>query len=204
MKAAAPPWIFVHVQKTGGNSVRAALGADIFDPRKHFLARELREIYGRAVWDSCFKFSFVRNPWDRLVSWWSLIDNARQYVDLAKPPNRFFSYVLTHARSFEEFLLRCDDEIVDSDGRKNIFRNQIDYLVDDDGTIIVDLIGRFERLQEDFDKIGRRLGRAPAALPRINASQHAAYTDYYTPATAEIVARRYARDIEQFGYRFGQ
>jgi hypothetical protein len=204
MNAAAPPWIFVHVQKTGGNSVRAALGGDIFDARKHFLARELREIYGRAVWDSCFKFSFVRNPWDRLVSWWSLIDNARQYVDLTKPPNKFFGYVLTRARSFEEFLLRCDDEIVDSDGRKNIFRNQIDYLVDDDGTIIVDLIGRFERLQEDFDEIGRRLGRAPVALPRTNASQHAAYTDYYTPATAEIVAKRYARDIEQFGYRFGQ
>jgi hypothetical protein len=203
MNTATPPWIFVHVQKTGGNSVREALGGDIFDPRKHFLARELREIHGRATWDACFKFSFVRNPWDRLVSWWSLIDNARQYIDPAKPPNKFFSYVLTHARNFEEFLLRCDDEIVDSDGRKNIFRNQLDYLIDDDGAVIVDFIGRFERLQEDFDAISRRLGRAPTALARSNASEHATYTAYYTPATAEIVARRYARDIERFGYRFG-
>jgi Sulfotransferase family len=204
MNAVAPPWIFVHVQKTGGNSVRAALGGDIFDARKHFLARELREVYGRAVWDSRFKFSFVRNPWDRLVSWWSLIDNARRYLDLTNPPNKFFGYVLTRARSFEEFLLRCDDEIVDNDGRKNIFRNQIDYLVDDDGTIIVDLIGRFERLQESFDEISRRLGRKPVELPRTNVSRHRDYSEYYTPALAEMVARHYERDIEAFGYRFGQ
>lgn len=203
MNAVMPSWIFVHVQKTGGNSVRTALGCDMFDARKHFRASELREYYGRATWDSCFKFSFVRNPWDRLVSWWSMIDNSRDYVDPAQPPNIFFGYVLERAKSFEEFLLRCDDEIVDSDGSKNIFRNQIDYLVDDDGTIIVDFIGRFERLQEGFDEISSRLGRAPVALPRTNASEHAAYSEYYTPATAAIVARRYARDIEQFGYRFG-
>jgi hypothetical protein len=111
MNAATPPWIFVHVQKTGGNSVRTALGGDIFDARKHFMARDLREIYGEAVWDSCFKFSFVRNPWDRLVSWWSMIDNARDYVDQAQPPNAFFGYVLKRTKNFEDFLLRCNDEI---------------------------------------------------------------------------------------------
>jgi hypothetical protein len=199
-----PPWIFVHVQKTGGNSVRTALGGDIFDARKHFTARELRETYGTTVWNSCFKFSFVRNPWDRLVSWWSMIDNARDYVDPARPPNAFFGYVLGRARSFGDFLLCCDDEIVESDGRKNIFRNQIDYLIDDSGTMMVDFVGRFERLQEGFDEISCRLGRTPVALSRTNASQRAAYTGYYTPATAEMVARRYARDIAQFGYRFGE
>jgi Sulfotransferase family len=204
MNATTPPWIFVHVQKTAGNSVRTALGGDIFDARKHFTAHELREVYGAAVWDSRFKFSFVRNPWDRLVSWWSMIDNARDYVDHAKPPNSFFGYVLKRAKSFEDFLLRCDDEVVDSDGRKSIFRNQIDYLVDDGGAVIVDFVGRFERLQEGFDEISRRLGRAPVALSRTNASQHATYTDYYTPVTAEMVARRYARDIAHFGYRFGE
>ena len=204
MNAVLPPWIFVHIQKTGGNSVRTALGGDIFDARKHFRARELREYYGRATWDSCFKFSFVRNPWDRLVSWWSMIDNSQGLCRSAHNRQTSFSATCSsEPQSFEEFLLRCDDEIVDSDGRKNIFRNQIDYLVDDDGAIIVDYIGRFERLQEGFDEISRRLGRAPVALPRTNASEHAALREYYTPAMADIVARRYARDIEQFGYRFG-
>jgi Sulfotransferase family len=204
MNVTNPPWIFVHVQKTGGNSVRMALGGDIFDAHKHFTARELRQIHGAATWNSTFKFSFVRNPWDRLVSWWSMIDNSRDHIDQARPPNAFFGYVLGRAQSFEDFLLRCDDEIVDSDGRKDIFRNQIDYLVDDSGATMIDFIGRFERLQEGFDEISRRLGRASVALARTNASQHAAYTEYYTPATADIVAKRYARDIAQFGYRFGE
>jgi hypothetical protein len=112
--------------------------------------------------------------------------------------------VLERARTFEEFILCCTDEIADPDGRKYIFRNQIDYLVDENGAIIVDFIGRFERLQGGFDDVCRRLGRTPVALPRLNASQRTAYTDYYTPATAKIVARHYARDVEQFGYRFGQ
>jgi hypothetical protein len=204
MNAADPPWIFVHVQKTGGNAVRSALGMAVDDVHKHFFARELRDIHGRVAWDSRFKFAFVRNPWDRLVSWWSMIDNARDFVDPERPPNSFFGYVLERARNFEEFILRCTDEIIDSDGRKHIFRNQIDYLVDDNGTIIVDFIGRFEYLQESFNEVCYRLGRAPVALPRINDSRHAAYTEYYTSAMAETVAQHYAGDIEKFGYRFGQ
>jgi len=201
LSTAPPPWIFVHIQKTGGNSVRAALGADIFDPHKHFFAAELRDMHGPAAWDASFKFSFVRNPWDRLVSWWSMIDNGRKTTTQA--PNGFFDYVLARAASFEEFLTRCTDEIVDPDGRKQIFRNQVDYLVDRDGKPIVDYIGRFERLQQDFDEVSRRLGRPPVALARSNASRHAPYAEYYTPATADMVARHYARDIAHFGYRFG-
>ena len=198
---ARPSWIFVHIQKTGGNSVRAALGGDIFDARKHFLARELREIHGPAAWDAAFKFSFVRNPWDRLVSWWSMIDNGRKTT--TQPPNRFFGYVLERAASFEEFLRNCTDEIVDADGRKQIFRNQIDYLVDADGRLLVNHVGRFERLQHDFDEISRRLGRPRAELARTNVSRHADYRAHYTPALADMVAERYARDIAYFGYRFG-
>jgi Sulfotransferase family len=204
MNAANPAWIFVHIQKTGGNAVRSALGTTIHDPRKHFFARELREIFGEAAWNSSFKFTFVRNPWDRLVSWWSMIDNGREFIDPSQPPNSFFGYVLEHARSFEEFIMRCTEEIVDPDGRKYIFRNQTDYLVDENGAVMVDYIGRFERLQECFNEVSCRIGRLPVELPRVNASHHAAYTEYYTPAMAVTVARHYARDIEVFGYRFGQ
>ncbi len=196
--------IFVHIQKTGGNAVRVALGVELNDPHKHFFARELRQDYGEAAWARCFKFAFVRNPWDRLVSWWSMIDAGRDTSGAAPPPNEFFGYVMQHARSFEEFIWRCTSEIIDTDGRKYIFRNQIDYLVDDNGAIIVDFVGRFERLQEGFDEVTARLGLPGVELPRINVSRHSPYADYYTPAMAEEVGRRYARDIERFGYRFGE
>jgi sulfotransferase famil protein len=204
MISADKRWIFVHVQKTGGNSIRSALSVEVNDARKHFLARELREIYGETVWKNSFKFAFVRNPWDRLVSWWSIIDGGRDPSGATAVPNNFFGYVLQHARSFEEFVSCCTDEIVDTDGRKRIFRNQIDYLIDEHGAVIVDFIGRFEKLQDDFDEVTSRLGMPRVELPRTNASRHAAYTDYYTSATAETVGRLYAKDIATFGYRFGE
>ncbi len=85
-----------------------------------------------------------------------------------------------------------------------MFRNQVDYLVDADSTVMVDFIGRFERLQEDFDRVAARRGLGRIELPRVNASRHSDYADYYTAAMAETVRRHYARDIEAFGYRFGK
>jgi chondroitin 4-sulfotransferase 11 len=196
-------WIFVHIQKTGGTAVRSALGVEISDVRKHFFARELREVYGQAAWEQSFKFAFVRNPWDRLVSWWSMINGGRARAG-AFPLNKFSAYVLRSANTFEEFIANCTEEIRDSDGRKHIFRNQIDYLTDENGRTIVDFIGRFERLQEDFDVITRRLGFERLELPRVNESQHLAYEDYYSPAMAEAVSRIYERDIATFSYRFGE
>lgn len=200
--ASAPPWIFIHIQRTGGNAVRAALGLEDNPPDKHFLARELRAACGEARWNSCFKFAFVRNPWARLVSWWSLIDNKRDDTGKEPAPNRFFGYVTAQAHSFEEFLANCTDEIVDNDGRKYIFRNQVDYLTNDNGRLIVDFVGRFERLQTDFDRVTTRLGLPHTELPTTNGSRHAHYTEYYTPAMAEKVRQLYFRDIKTFGYQF--
>jgi len=197
-------WIFVHIQKTGGNSIRSALGVEHNDAHKHFLARELKAVYGKEAWAAAFKFSFVRNPWERLVSWWSFIDNDRDPSGASPAANNFFGYVLERAHSFEEFISRCTDEIIDADGRKCILRNQLDYLTGEDGAMMVDFVGRFEHLQSGFDEIMARLGLPSTALPYVNVSRHAAYLDYYTADMAREVGRQYARDIDAFGYRFGK
>lgn len=196
-------WIFVHIQKTGGSAIRAALGVENSDAHKHFFARDLRQVYGEAAWAEYLRFSFVRNPWDRLVSWWAMIENGRDATGISESPNSFFGYVLENSRTFEEFILRCTDEIHDADGRKRIFRNQIDYLVDENDRVMVDFIGRFERLQQDFDRLTKCLGLPGVELPRVNTSSHAVYTSYYSSAMAEKVGHLYARDIAAFGYRFG-
>ena len=195
-------WIFVHIQKTGGNSICSAPGVEFYDPHKHFFARELRDIYGNATWEACFKFAFVRNPWDRLVSWWSMIDARRHAVTPGRQLNKFHHFVLERATCFEEFLDNCDEEIVDGDGRKWIYRNQVDYLTDLSGAMLVDFVGRFETLEQDFAAIARRILTSPVRLPYVNGSKHLHYSQYYTPAQAEKVAQRYARDIVVFGYKF--
>jgi len=82
---------------------------------------------------------------------------------------------------------------------------QSDYLIDLHGNVIVDFIGRYERLQEDFDEVCRRIGIPAPPLPhKRKAQDRKDYRSYYTAETAELVAQRFKRDIEMFGYRFDE
>ena len=94
--------------------------------------------------------------------------------------------------------------MADTDGSKWIYRNQIDYLTDASGTLLVDFIGRFETLPQDFKIISEKIAFAPTPLPHVNKSVRKQYTDYYTSEMAETVRRRFQRDIEHFGYAFGR
>jgi hypothetical protein len=191
--------IFIHIQKTGGSSIRQALGLPQQGPEKHRFATEQRALCDPAVWNAYFKFAFVRNPWDRLVSWWVMIDRN---IRAGHVPNGFQAYVASRAHSFEEFLRNCNEEYHDADGIKSIYRNQVDYVCDDSGKLLVDFVGRFERLEEDFATVAARLGVA-TAIPHLNRSTRSPYAGYYTSALASLVAERYAKDIAAFGYEFG-
>jgi chondroitin 4-sulfotransferase 11 len=194
--------IFVHIQKTAGSSVRLAFREDPNPNEKHFFASELRDLYGIKVWNAYFKFAFVRNPWDRLVSWWSNIETSREAYAQGLPLNKFQSFVLSRASTFEEFLLKCDHEIADHDGRKWIYRNQIDYLSDENGQFIVDFVGRFENIRTHFMLASRKALGRELDLPRTNATVHRHYSEYYSGEMAEYVGYRFRRDIEAFDYVF--
>lgn len=180
--------IFVHIQKTAGSSIGSAFDGRFVAGEKHFRADQLKALYG------------VRNPWDRLVSWWSMIDAQRQAFDRGQRFNNFQDYILKTARTFEEFLTRAIRDIPDLDGQKSILRNQIDYLVDEQGRLIVDFVGRFETLENDFQTVCRRIFGGPRKLPHVNTSAHAAYQEHYTDDLAALVAQRFARDVQLFGY----
>jgi hypothetical protein len=80
---------------------------------------------------------------------------------------------------------------------------QSDYVTDQHGNLIVDFIGRFERLEEDYAYILRRIGFGVTALPRRRAAtDRRDYRQYYTDELAQLVATHYRDDIERFGYRF--
>lgn len=199
-------FIFVHVQKTGGCSLKHAIRQHVGDARRllgtHDHAIDGRRRLGRE-WDDSFTFAVVRNPWDRLVSWYSMIaNNDFRKAGKKNRHNQFWHYICEHADSFEAFLTRCTDVVKDRDGRKSIMFNQLDYVSDERGNVIVDFVGRFENLPEDAAHIFSRIGMAEAKMPHRTRSRHAHYCEYYTPALRDLVGERYARDVEHFKYAF--
>lgn len=210
-------FLFVHIAKTGGTSVRAALRryrwsgryapalfvtsmiSQMTRPRhrlgvkfpRHAKAIAAQEMLPAEIFDNLFKFVFVRNPWDLQVS-------SFHHIRREKPE------VLRGVETFSAFLrLKFDDERP-YDFMLDISRElQSDYIVDLHGHTIVDFIGHYESLQDDFHTACDRIGIRRIDLPhRRRAVDREDYRRYYDDADAELVARCYAPDIERLGYRF--
>jgi hypothetical protein len=206
-------FLFIHIQKTAGSSLRSVMSEGIPDLRTmlgtHDTARDALAYMGEIEFSSYFTAAFVRNPWDRLVSWYTMIAQAkprghllRRLLGSAEP--RLWTYVRDNSTNFEEFLRRCTAEIEDRDGRKSFCRNQIEYLTDEHGRRIVDFVGRYENLEADAGRLFDRLGLTDMVLPRINPSRHRHYSEYYSSDLAALVRERYRSDIEAFGYEFSR
>lgn len=209
-------FLFVHIAKTGGTSVRAALQRRRWrDPwywpmflcsrlshlSGHRIATKLprhakviaaKELLPKAFFDSLFKFAFVRNPWDLQVSSFHHIRRERpHYLGGHDGFEGFLRWKLDPARPYQYHV---DTSI----------ELQSDYLIDLRGALLVDFIGRYERLAEDFVTACERIGIPAPPLPhaRAAADRSKDYRPYYNDETAELVARHFARDIELLGYRF--
>jgi len=203
-------FLFVHIQKTAGRSFEAVLKENIPD-LKSFMGTHDHALWAKEQleeqWSDYYKVAFVRNPWDRLVSWYTMIQEKgrktlyKRIFGMRKY-NHLTQYVLSNSNSFEEFLYNCVDTIDDIDGKKSILYNQLDYITDEDGSLIVDFVGRFENLNKDTDTVFKTLGLENVTLPHKNSSKHKNYRSYYSEETKKLVSQRFERDIEFFGYEF--
>lgn len=182
------PYIFLHINKTAGTSVGRAIDLPV---KRHRTAREIIERIGRARWDSAWKFTFVRNPWDRAVS----LYEYRRMKDRTG--------VDSSGIAFGDWVQRVFGEDPDPayHNKRRPFLPQSDWLKDDRGEIDIDFIGRFENLARDFAQVAERV--APGAeLQRLNASRRRRYVDYYDARSRDVVARWFAEDVDRFAYRF--
>jgi Sulfotransferase family len=144
----------------------------------HIPAHELRRLLGEPIWNSYFKFTIERNPWDRQVSLYHW-----HYRDRERKP------------SFDLFIR--------SPFHRKISRNFDTYSIG--GKVAADYVCRYETLDDDLASVLKQFGIDQAvSLPRAKGKHRSdrAWRDYYTPRTRDIVGRWYAREIAAFGYSF--
>lgn len=199
-------FIFAAIPKTGTHAVRQALrghlGPDDLEQvglfvSKHFPYPELaqlqhghlglaqvRPFLGERRFRRYFKFAFVRNPFDRFISYCAFV--TRENDGFARDPQQVMEHLLFTAPPEEHIL----------------FQPQYTVVADTDGHLLADAIGRVETMQQDYDRFCTRIGIASCQLERVNGTPHGHYRQYYTPRLAAAVAQRYARDLELFGYEF--
>lgn len=186
--------IFIHIPRTAGTSIYTNLN-DLEKSHRHFFARKFISI--RQDWNQCFKFSFVRNPWERAVS--------------------LYCHQTKCSKPFKEWLL----EIVESNGHPKLnkqkwelrdklrgtggsgvpWKCQTDWLIDNSGKLCMDFIGRYENLNNDIKKLSEIIGHN-IVLPHLNKTNHSEYQTYYDAESKDIVSIWHKKDIESFGYKF--
>lgn len=199
-------FIFVAIPKTGTHSVRRALRPHmseedmeqvrLFEEKKfpipelaslrhgHISLAQLKPFLEPAKFDSYFKFAFVRNPFDRFVSYCAFM--TRKGGEFEKDPQGVMRHILT----------------VPGPRGHILFQPQCSFIVGSDGRPLTDYIGRVEQIQSSFDEICDRIGIPRATLEKTNESSRADYRQYYDDRIREGVAKLYARDLELFGYEF--
>tara|TARA_B100000902_G_scaffold396316_1_gene456997 strand:+ start:781 stop:1473 length:693 start_codon:yes stop_codon:yes gene_type:complete len=152
-----------------------------------------------------FKFAFVRNPWDVRLSRYFYLRNTEIAYNTKKNLSTDNSAL---SLDFKSWCFKGDWFPPRNHGwRKNPPKTeggQIGFLQNDNFEIDIDYIGKFENLQEDFNNICDQIGIAKKKLPHHNKSKHKHYTKYYDDETRQMVAKEYIKDIEYFGYKFGE
>ena len=199
-------FIFVKLSKSASETITNALTTSLsnttFEKTGH---NHILDMISEDT-DTYYKFTTVRNPYSRLVS---------RYFFARKIPH--------HTKQFENLTFRdfvvgghintpMNTDWVQSSAphlkkllnKVGFFDNQIEWMQNDLGEMVIDFVMKTENLQEDFNTVCDKIGIPKQKLPHKNKTKHKHYTEYYDDETKEIVAERYAKDIEYFNYKFGE
>ena len=207
-------FIFIHIPKCGGTSIEHSLLTTHGIPEDRVIKwnltdeekQEFRLYYKYGNIDvqhrkidqyktenekKYFTFTFVRNPWERFLS---------EYFYIKKEKGCGCNDFDENYPSFKHFVInngiKCCNYAHDFP--------QIDFVFNSNHGKLTNFVGRCEDMQYDFDYICGKLKIPKTKLPHRNPTKHKHYTEYYDDETKEIVEEKYAKDIEYFGYEFGE
>jgi hypothetical protein len=187
--------IYVHIPKCAGNSVVQSLFGNV--SFGHGSLKRYQIMFGPGEFNRYFKFTVVRNPYDRLVSAFLFMKQG----GMNEKDKRWAERNLKPYTDFDSFVKGWVN-------RSNIwkglhFRPQHSFICLKKFQPGLDFIGYLENLEADFAFICQKLNiNATLLEANRNPSRTKAYAEYYTAATRAIVAEAYADDLRVFGYNF--
>jgi hypothetical protein len=180
--------ICVSQRKVASSSIAAAFGIP-WKAEKNQDWHYANGGYYSPDWDTrptgYLTFSFTRNPWDKFVSGWLYCPQTRGV-------------------SLRDLLRNMPTPSSDPHAYAHVARTQENVLLGPDGTVIVDMLGRFERLQEDLDLVCDALGTPRKPLPHLNRTPNRLpYQEYFRdPVDRDLFLRHFSKDVEVFEYEF--
>ena len=181
-------FIFIHVPRTGGSSIESQFNYNEGrEKNKHWTLYDWQNHLDQEVFNDYFKFTFIRNPWDIVISnyvstWYN---DKKHGGAIGKRSGKSLEYFLRH---FTLPIHQHGDSFFDFFDPEKI-----------------DFIGKFENRKQDLGFISNKIEYEISSGIHIRKNfKQKHYTKYYDDETRQIVAERYAKDIEYFGYKFGE
>ena len=187
--------IFIHVPKVAGTSINKAIYGRTLG---HYTAVEIKNKFPN-LYNECFVFSFVRNPWSRAVSAYKFAKQGRtESMGVYKPEQYQIPEFETFERFVKEWLALRDINELDY-----IFQPQVRFLTDSNGEIIVDYVEKLENLANGIAEVEKNLNKK-INVGRANSTSSADdYRSYYANQDLiDLIYKIYESDIQTFGYEF--
>jgi hypothetical protein len=197
-------FIFIAIPKTATHAIRIALRphlteedmeqVGLFIKKKfpyetlasidhgHIKCTEIEPVLGKEAWKEYYKFAVVRNPYDRFVSYCAFMNKGNP--DFEKNPQTYMYHALLNKKTHKHIL----------------FLPQSEFICDKNGTVMIDMVGKYEQLQTFADDVLDHFGFAKKELEVINTSKHKPYAEYYNDELKEMVYDYYKNDFNNFEY----
>jgi hypothetical protein len=183
-------FIFSHLYKAGGTSMRSSLspygkenGWKNIPLGKHDTLNQIKKAIPKEIFDSYYKFTFVRNTWSWQVSLYEYM--LRDIYHPQRP-------IMLKLGNFDNYVHWRIDGNIDL---------QKEYAYDENNNLLADYVGRLETIESDMNHLGNKLN-IQYTLPHLNKQNYKPYKEYYTDTTRKLFEDAYAEDIKLFNFTF--
>jgi len=178
-------FIFFHLYKTGGTSMRSILTKyGDFKADKHDRPKKYMDNFGKENYDKYFTFAFVRNPFDWQVS---------LYHYMLKDRSHFQHNLIKSFKNYGEYI----EWRVNEDCKPQYL--WLSENSDLESPITLDFVGKYEKINEDFNFIKNKL-LIEGDLPHTNKTTRTHFRDYYDKKSTELMIAGFKKDFEYFNY----